>query len=133
MRIYIYIIITYISGGRWCLFFKMCATFFSFFFSEGGSFTRFAPRGTIETKNLLYRFAKYLTAPSGAGWFCLFIFYSYIYICISKAQYCALREIAEVVDSFLPLFFLRITEKPRESQSEIVSRQHCLVCVCAYI
>jgi len=108
------------------------------FFFEGGSFTRFAPRGTIETKNLLYRFAKYLTAPSGSGWFCLFIFYSciYIYMCmyvcvciyISKAQYCASREIAEVVDSF-STFFTNNRKIPRESQSEIAWRQHWLVCV----
>jgi len=65
---HIYILLSRISGGWAVVFiFRNVCIDLLFFFSEGGSFTHFAPRGTIETKNLLYRFAKYLTAPSGAG------------------------------------------------------------------
>lgn len=65
------------------------------FFRGALVYVHFAPRGTIETENLLYRFAKYLTAPPGAGWFCLFIFYSYA----ARAE-CASRAKQLKVDGF---------------------------------
>jgi len=132
--IYIYCYHVYLVGG-WAVVFifrNVCSDFLFLFFRRGLVYSVCTPGNNWNRKPFI-PFCQIFdrTLESRVILLIYFLFlYIYIYMYISKAQYCARREIAEVVDFFSSSFFLRITEKPRESQSEIVSRQHCLVCVC---
>lgn len=61
--------------------FSKCARLSIFFFWGARLYyTRcVAPRGTIETENLLCRFAKYLTAPPGPNDFVYFLYSHIVY------------------------------------------------------